>query len=158
MEHTKHLWRITLLLILLFFAVVIVRHFMVPKSFGEMGFYRFDALFDESSREIVHGAPGACGECHDDIAEAKASGIHADVRCEVCHAPLATHVKDDEAIAPMKINRSYKLCGYCHQHLKARPADMVQIDFREHLELGPAEAIPHEACVECHDADSIHGS
>ena len=158
MEHTKHLWRITLLLTLLFFAVVIVRHFLVPESFGVMGFYRYDALFEESNRDPVHGAPGACGECHDEIAGTKAAGHHADVRCELCHAPLTTHVKDDEVIATMTINRSYKLCGYCHQRLQARPADMVQIDFREHLELGSGEVIPHEACVECHDADSIHGS
>ena len=156
MEHTKHIWRITLLLALLFFAVVIVRHFLIPDSFGEMGFYRYGALFEESNKEIVHGPPGSCGECHDDVSSATAAGGHSGVRCEVCHAPLTTHVKDGEVIGPMAINRSYKLCEYCHRLLLARPATVVQIDIREHLELGPDEAIPHEACAECHDADSVH--
>ncbi len=156
MEHTKHIWRISLLLALLFLGVVIVRHFMVPDSFGETGFYRYDALFGEADKQIVHGVPGACGECHDDVATAKAGGGHAAVRCEVCHAPLGTHVKDDEVVAAMRINRSYKLCGYCHERLQARPVEMVQIELREHLELEPEDAIPHEACVECHDADSVH--
>ncbi len=156
MEHTKHLWRIALLLGLLLSSIVVVRHFLVPDSFGEEGYYRYDALFEESAKELIHGAPDACAECHDDVAAVKAAGSHAAVRCEVCHAPLATHVKDGEVVAPMKINRSYKLCALCHQRLVARPAGIAQVDLREHLELGPEDAIPHEACVECHGGDSAH--
>ena len=64
--------------------------------------------------------------------------------------------KDDEKIADMVIDRSYRLCSRCHQQLKARPADMTQINLAEHLELEPGQTIPPEACVECHDAEAIH--
>ena len=78
------------------------------------------------------------------------------MRCEVCHAPLASHVKDGEVIEAMAVNRSYKLCANCHQALKARPADMPQVDLHEHLELRYDQPIPAEACVECHDSEGIH--
>lgn len=156
MENTKHLWRAGILLLLLLIGGLVARHLLVPESFGEMGYYRYAALFEFMEREPRHGSPGACGDCHDEIAEAKATGAHAVVQCEVCHNTLSTHVKDDEKIADMVIDRSYRLCARCHQQLKARPAGMVQINLAEHLELEPEQAIPPEACVECHDADAIH--
>jgi len=156
MEHTKHIWRVAILLAVLLVVVVLVRHAMIPDSFGEMGFFRSTALDEFMDKEPEHGAPGACAECHDDIADAKSAGAHAAVQCEVCHAPLSTHVRDDEKVADMAVNRSYRLCAMCHMALRARPADMVQIDLIEHLELAPDEAIPVEACLECHDVDGVH--
>ncbi len=156
MEHTKHLWRVGILLLLLIIGGFVARHFLIPESFGEMGYYRYAALFEFMEREPRHGSPGICGDCHDEIAEAKATGAHAVVRCEVCHNTLSTHVKDDEKFADMVIDRSYRLCARCYQQLKARPTGMVQINLAEHLELEQGQAIPPEACVECHDADAIH--
>lgn len=156
MEHTKHIWRGTILLLVVMIGIVIGRHFLVPESFGEMGFFRGDALYEFMEKAPEHGAPGACAECHDDIADAKAAGAHARVQCEVCHAPLSTHVREDDKVADMVINRSYRLCAYCHQELVARPAFMPQIDLREHLELSRDAIIPEEACLDCHDADGIH--
>jgi hypothetical protein len=129
---------------------------MVPPSFGEMGYYRGDALYEFMDKPIEHGAPDACAECHDDVAAAKAAGKHAVVQCEVCHDVLAKHVKDGDVIAEMPINRSYKLCAYCHQELVARPASIAQINLADHLDLPPEAAIPEQACLECHDADAIH--
>lgn len=156
MEHTKHLWRAAILLILLLLVVVVGRHAAIPDSFGELGFYRSAALDEFMDKELEHGAPDACAECHDDIADAKATGGHASVQCEVCHTTLSSHVREGEQVAEMLINRSYRLCAGCHQALRARPADMVQIDLREHLELEPDEVIPAEACLDCHDVDSVH--
>jgi len=156
MKHTKHIWRAAFLLLFLFMGGIIARHFLIPHSFGAAGYYRYDSLLDFMRKEPVHGVPGACGECHDDIAEAKAAGGHAAVRCEVCHATLASHVREGEVIAEMAINRSYTLCAYCHQALRARPASISQIDLREHLELEPGASFPREACLECHDTESIH--
>ena len=156
MEHSKHIWRGAILLVIVLAGVVVGRHFMVPESFGEMGYYRGDALYEFMDKEPEHGARGACGECHDDIAAAKSAGKHAPVQCEVCHAPLATHVRDGDVIAEMAINRSWQLCAVCHQELVARPATIAQIDIREHLELGPEDALPEQACLDCHDVDAIH--
>ena len=156
MEHTKHIWRALLLLVLALVVVVVGRHFLIPDSFGEMGYYRYDALFEHMAKEPRHGSPDACAECHDEIAAAKAGGAHAPVQCEVCHDVLAGHVKDGEKIADMRINRSWELCANCHQKLVGRPERVAQVDLLEHLELSPGQPIPDEACVQCHDADAIH--
>lgn len=156
MEHTKHIWRGTILLLAVIIGIVLGRHFMVPESFGEMGYYRGDALYEFMDQAPQHGTPDACAECHDDVADAKAAGGHARVQCEVCHAPLSTHVQDGDKVADMAIDRSYRLCAYCHQKLVARPALLPQIDLHEHLELSLSEAIPEEACLDCHDTEGIH--
>jgi len=156
MEHSKHIWRAAILLVVVLTGVVVGRHFLVPKSFGEMGFYRGDALYEFMDKTPEHAGADACGECHDDIAAAKAKGKHASVQCEVCHAPLTTHIRDGEKVADMAINRSWHLCGYCHLKLNARPSSIAQIDLREHLELDPDAPIPDQACLECHDQDAIH--
>lgn len=156
MEHTKHIWRISLLLLLLFTGGILGRHFMVPESFGKAGYYRYDALTELVAKEPRHGSPGACADCHDDKAEAKAAGAHRSVQCEVCHDVLSSHIKDDDKYADMAIDRSYKLCAYCHEQLLGRPEGMPQIVLAEHLELEPSQAIPEEACLECHDSEGIH--
>ncbi|MFH2052141.1 MAG: cytochrome C [bacterium] len=156
MENTKHIWRVSLLLVFLLVVLVLVRHFLIPKSFGEMGYYRFDALAEIAAHEPVHGPPDACAECHDEVAMAKARGMHSVVQCEVCHAPLATHVEEGDVIAPMTIQRSYELCLYCHMELVARPSSIAQINLNDHLEIEPGQAVPPEACLECHDTDAIH--
>ena len=156
MEHTKHIWRLSLLLILLFTGGILARHFLVPESFGKAGFYRYDALSELVDMDPRHSSPGDCSECHDDKATAIAEGKHRGVQCEVCHDVLATHVQDDEIIGEMATNRSYQLCAYCHEKLTARPSGIAQINLSEHLELDPTQAIADEACLECHDSDSIH--
>jgi hypothetical protein len=156
MEHSKHIWRAAFLLVFILVGVVVGRHFLIPPSFGQAGYYRYDALFEHMAKEPVHGAPDACADCHDDIAAAKASGKHAPVKCEVCHDTLASHVKDGDKFANMRINRSWELCAYCHQKLPGRPALVAQVDLLEHLELSPGQPIPAEACVQCHDANMIH--
>lgn len=156
MEHTKHIWRISLLLIVLFSGGILARHFLVPESFGEAGYYRYDALAELVAKEPRHASSDACADCHEDKTTAKAAGKHSQVQCEVCHDVLAAHVKDGQKIGDMATNRSYQLCAYCHQQLTARPPDIPQIVFAEHLELDPSQAIPEEACLECHDSDSVH--
>lgn len=156
MEHSKHIWRGAILLTVVLTALVVGRHFLIPQSFGEMGHFRGDALYELMALPPVHGAPGACAECHDGIAAAKAQGGHRTVECEVCHGPLAGHVQDGEKIADMPVDRSWQRCAQCHRYLAARPAAMPQIDLREHLDLGPQDPVPAEACLDCHDRDAIH--
>jgi hypothetical protein len=151
MKHTKHLWRAAILLVFALSAIVVGRHFVVPASFGEMGFYRGDALYEFMDKAPEHSGTAACAECHDDIADEKAAGAHASVECEVCHHTAASHIRDDDKFADMAIDRSWKLCAHCHRYLVARPATMPQINLAEHLELAPGEAVPDEACLDCHD-------
>ncbi len=94
MEHTKHLWRALGILVVVAVSGVVIRHFAIPDSFGEAGSYRYDALAEIASKPVVHGNDISCRECHADMAETKAAGKHAPVRCEVCHAPVTTHARD----------------------------------------------------------------
>ena len=158
MEHTKHIWRAALLLLALVVGATVTRHFLVPESFGQEGFYRYNSLSEFMASAPRHGNQAACGTCHMEQSEARAEGKHATVSCEVCHAPLATHAVGNEKIADMRIPPSDRLCAYCHQRLRARPHDMPQIDAQEHLEqLGVIEAgqeIEPGTCIVCHDVHS----
>jgi len=155
MEHTKHLWRAILILVVVFVAGLLTRHFVIPESFGLDGPYRYDALNDIKEKEPVHGSRTACQACHADVWETSVEGKHAPVNCEVCHAPLTVHVKGEEKIAEMPSDRSVELCAHCHQTLPARPDDMPQLDFLEHLttlEAAPSDGkIEEGTCLICHD-------
>lgn len=158
MEHSKHLWRAILILVFVFVVGIIVRHFAIPKSFGLDGPYRYEALNDLKSRTPVHGSRTGCQSCHSDVWDTAAKGKHATINCEVCHAPLTVHAQDAVKTADMPSNRSADLCAYCHQKLRARPEDMPQLDFMEHLtklEAAPEDGkIPEGTCIVCHDAHS----
>lgn len=151
MEHAKHIIRAVLLVVLVAMVFVLVRHVMIPKSFGEFGHYRYDSVADYASQQALHGAPDACDDCHDEQAELRIDGKHASVSCEVCHAPLRTHVVDDEKVAPMAVRRSTELCGWCHQELVARPVTMPQVHMTNHVIENGGE-LTEAACLECHDA------
>ena len=155
MEHTKHLWRAVLILVFVGIVGIMVRHFLIPQSFGLTGFYRHDSLAEFMAAPVVYGGPVSCTKCHKEVAKEKAEGGHASVSCEVCHGPVSGHAKDGEKIADMPVNRSYTLCAYCHQKLRARPESMPQVDFREHLVgeelIGPDEPIPENVCSVCHE-------
>lgn len=156
MEHSKHIWRLSILLILLLNVGILARHFLMPESFGDAGFYRYDALTELTSLAPHHGAVDACTECHEEQADAKAKGNHREVQCEACHNTLSSHVRDGEMYTEMTINRSYRLCANCHEKLLARPETIPQIILAEHLELEASQAIAEEACLECHDSQEIH--
>lgn len=151
MEHAKHIIRAVLLLVLAVVLFVLVRHVMIPKSFGDYGHYRYDSIAEYAALEAMHGAPDACIDCHDEEADARAAGKHAAVSCEVCHAPLATHVSNDEKVAPMAVRRSTELCGWCHEKLVARPVTMPQVHMINHV-IEKDGDLTESACLECHNA------
>jgi hypothetical protein len=151
MEHAKHIIRAVLLLVMIGIVFVLVRHFAIPETFGMYGHYRAASIAEHADRILIHGAPGACAQCHDEQAEAASEGKHGSVSCEVCHAPLGSHIEADEKVADMPVNRTTRLCGWCHQRLVSRPKDFPQVNLSDHvIEKGgePAEAV----CLECHDA------
>ncbi len=129
---------------------------MVPASFGAKGFYRYDSLAEHMDKPLIHGGRDACVSCHQTVVETESKGKHASQSCEVCHAPLSTHVKDGQKIATMPSNATCQWCGICHSKLQARPASFPQIDIGEHLVkngvIAAGEPIPEEACTTCHDA------
>ena len=151
MEHTKHIIRAMLLLVMMAVGFVLVRHFAYPKSFGAYGHYRYDNVAEYAAQVPLHGAPGACGECHDEQAEAIGGGKHASVSCEVCHDPLGTHVTGDQRVAAMPVKRSNSLCAVCHEQLVARRKDFPQVVLATHVIERGAE-MAEAVCLECHNA------
>ncbi|NUM56034.1 MAG: hypothetical protein HUU46_20535 [Candidatus Hydrogenedentes bacterium] len=158
MTHTKHLWRVAVLLIVAGVAGVVGRHFLIPPTFGATGFYRADSLTEHMSKPVVHGTRTSCNSCHADVAQTFLAGKHAGLACETCHGPESKHARGEEKTADMPTTMTGAQCALCHAQLRARPETQHQIVFSEHLvTLGVAEAgeqIPEDVCYTCHDAHS----
>ncbi len=151
MEHARHVFRVLLVLLLVLIVVVIGRSFLVPKTFGDYGHYRYANVGEQmTARPPLHGGARSCGECHDDRLKAITAGAHAKVSCEICHGPLGRHVKDGDVVAKPSIDRSPRLCGYCHRKIDGRPPKFPQVVFEKHVDggLGP------KGCLACHDPHS----
>ncbi len=135
-------------LILLTAAIVvsyfIARHFLVPESFGQYGWYRGNALRELSSLPVSYAGRDACAECHAEVVTKKAKSNHREVGCESCHGPNRAHA-DDPTITPAKIVDP-RFCLRCHQTDPARPAKFPQIDAGEHN--------AGQTCMECHQPHS----
>ena len=89
----EHLLRFAALFVIAFVAFLVIRHFVVPKSFGEYGHYRGAAIAEIAAKPIKfvgHQSYGSCEPCHSDILDAKKAGKHAGVNCEACHGPADT--------------------------------------------------------------------
>ena len=53
--------------VVLLAAVMVARGFLVPKSYGMYGPYRYDNVAEQMNiRAPAHRGPAACGECHTD--------------------------------------------------------------------------------------------
>lgn len=153
--HTKHVFRAAILLLAVVGSLLLGRSLFVPKTWGEFGWYRGAAVAEHRARPVRHLGDETCAMCHENEFTEHAAGVHAVVRCELCHGPLVLHanLEDGEKIADMPIRRTRELCELCHRRLDARPASFPQIDVREHLTAQDIELTP-DACFDCHDPHS----
>lgn len=157
MEHTKHIWRVIFILLFLLVGFVAGRDFLIPESFGKFAHYRADSLQEYMALPVMHGGRTSCRDCHQAQYETTTAGKHAQLNCEVCHGPLATHVEGGVKIAAMPKLASWKLCEYCHQSLSARPDVIKQVVFAKHLEdqgLEPGTEPTGKVCFSCHKPHS----
>ena len=156
MEHTKHIWRMGLLVFFLLAGFIFVRQLLVPATFGAYGAYRGANVADQMViRPPQHGEVAGCYECHDDEVDTHQAGSHKTVSCENCHAPMATHVDaEGEQYAEMNINQTGEWCIRCHLKLPARPKSQPQLDPVEHLLANGVEQVGRDwsdqVCFECH--------
>ncbi len=133
---------LAILFTLLMVVFVAARRQFVPESFGDLGFYRADALKEISSQEPKYVGAETCGECHDDIYEIKANSYHKGVACEACHGAGYMHVDspaENELLAPRE--RDY--CPVCHGYNPSRPSGFPQIIATVHN--------PGKPCMSCHN-------
>ena len=150
----SHIIRIILILIAVVGVGVVVRAMVMPKSFGEFGHYRGDAVEDEINRPIRNGTNASCLVCHPYIRKMHMEGVHKTVSCEFCHGPMADHVKDGKVIAhlPKKEGKEIKtLCMRCHnQIIRARPKESIKmISMPRHLE--EKHVRTDHNCNQCHN-------
>ena len=100
MEQARHVFRALLVLVVVIAAVSLGRGFLVPKSYGLHGSYRYDNVPEQMAvRAPRHAGAASCAGCHAPQAEKRAAGSHRTVSCEVCHAPLSAHVADGKRTA-----------------------------------------------------------
>ena len=136
--------RLALLFAIFIGLFLVVRHFLVPKSFGEFGHYRGLALTENQARPMKYAGEKACAECHQDMADLKAPNVHHSLSCETCHGPGLEHAQSTDSIKPVRVPKDREFCALCHTKNAARKADnIVQVDLKAHN--------PEEKCIECHN-------
>jgi hypothetical protein len=124
---------------------IIGRMVFIPKSFGQYGHYRADAVNDVESLPIKYAGYHVCQDCHDDIYELKAASNHKGLACETCHGAAAKHVEDPDNNKPA-IPKVRDFCPLCHGYNPARPTGFPQITEATHN--------PGKACTVCHNPHS----
>jgi uncharacterized CHY-type Zn-finger protein len=143
-KEAKHLFHFAGLFVLLFVVFLVVRHYIVPKSFGEYGHYRGAAIAEIADRPVKFAGHQTCEGCHTDILDVKSKGKHAHVNCEACHGALANHA-DDPTIKPTLPDTAV-LCARCHTASAAKPKDFPQVVPADH-----SNGVP---CQTCHNPHS----
>jgi len=140
-----HLFRFAGLFVLAFLIFLVVRHYVVPKSFGQYGHYRGDAIGEIARRPVKYAGHETCEGCHSDQADKKKAGKHAHVNCEACHGALAGHADDPSTVTPVLPDTAV-LCAQCHRASAAKPKGFPQVD--------PANHYPGPPCGSCHQPHS----
>ena len=144
-KDAEHLVRLAVVFAVVLLVFVLIRAHFIPKSFGEYGHYRGDALAELASKPMHYAGHQACEDCHSDEATMKKAGMHAGVNCEACHGPLAQHAEDPASVVP-QLPDTGVICARCHEANIAKPKDFPQVVSAEHS--GGA------VCKSCHQPHS----
>ena len=139
-----HLFRLAAVFIAGLLIFLVIRGFLVPKSFGQFGHYRANAVTEIAARPIKFAGHETCEGCHADVLDKKKNGKHAGVNCEACHGPQAQHVDDPTSVKPAKLDTAV-LCARCHEANAAKPRNFPQVDTEEH-----STGLPCDTCHQPH--------
>jgi uncharacterized CHY-type Zn-finger protein len=146
-KNAGHLFRFAGLFVLAFLAFLVIRGFVVPKSFGQYGHYRGAAIGEIAAHPVKFAGHDACEACHTDVADKKKSSKHAHVNCEACHGALASHADDPATIKPAQLDTAV-LCARCHMASTAKPTGFPQVVPTNHY-----QGLPCETCHQPHNPD-----
>lgn len=145
LKDAGHLFRMASLFAVGLIVFMVLRSALVPRSFGQYGHFRGDAIGEIKARPIAYAGHGTCETCHSDVLEVKAKGKHTHVACESCHGPLAKHADDPTSVQPEKLDTKV-LCVRCHEANSAKPKSFPQVVSEDHS--------AGLACNECHKPHS----
>ena len=140
-----HLVRLAIVFVVVFLVFLLIRAHFIPKSFGQYGHYRGDALVELSSKPLSYAGHQACEDCHGDVVSMKTAGKHTGVNCENCHGPLAGHVENPVSVTP-QLPDTALLCPSCHETNIAKPKNFPEVVSAKHS--GGA------VCKSCHQPHS----
>jgi len=140
-----HLFRFAGLFVLAFLLFLVIRGFVVPKTFGQYGHYRGAAIGDVAAHPVKFAGHQTCEACHTDILDVKKNGKHAHVNCEACHGALAKHADDPASVTPVRPDTAV-LCAKCHTASAAKPKGFPQVVPADH-----STGLP---CQMCHNPHS----
>jgi hypothetical protein len=144
-KDAEHLFRLAAVFLAGVVIFLVVRHVLVPRSFGRYGHYRADAIGEIAALPIAYAGHQVCEGCHSDVADLKSHGVHKSVNCESCHGPQAKHADDPGSVKPAKLDTT-SLCPRCHQANLAKPKGFPQVNAAEHSN--------GMACNNCHKPHS----
>jgi uncharacterized CHY-type Zn-finger protein len=144
-KDARHLFHFAGLFVLAFVVFLFVRHWVVPKTFGQYGHYRAAAIGDVAAHPIKYAGHETCESCHTDIQDVKSKGKHGHVNCEACHGALADHANDPASVTPVKPDTAV-LCARCHTASAAKPKGFPQVVPADH-----SNGLP---CQTCHNPHS----
>lgn len=123
-------------------ALLVVRERYTPKSFGELGHYRADAVDLVASKDLHYAGWRVCGDCHEEQFQAKLHSPHSPLSCEICHGPSYAHAVVDPIENTPPIPEGNEPCLSCHKYLPSRPTGFPQVIEFQHE--------PGELCTSCH--------
>lgn len=130
-RESGHLFRLVAVLAAAIVAFLLIRGAVIPKAFGQYGHYRPGALEDNQKRTPRYAGQSECLLCHEEQANLRKAGKHANVSCEACHGPLAKHTEDPSANKP-QLPQATALCKSCHEKDAAKPKWFPQVKTSEH--------------------------
>jgi len=143
-KDAEHLLRVALVFAVAIIAFLLLRAVLVPRSFGEYGHYRGNAIAEVAAHPVSFAGHEACEVCHSDVLAVKHDGKHAGVNCEACHGALAKHADDPATVQPPKLDTAV-LCARCHQANAAKPKSFPQVVAADH-----SAGLPCETCHQPH--------
>ena len=127
----EHLIRLALVMAIAAVAFVLLRAAVIPRSFGQYGHYRGDAITEIAARPISFAGHQVCEGCHTEVVDQKKLGKHVVVSCEACHGALANHAEDPASVTPPKLDTSV-VCARCHEANSAKPRAFPQVVTADH--------------------------
>jgi hypothetical protein len=124
-------------------AFLFIRHSLVPKTFGQYGFYRGSSLEEIAQEPVKYAGQKACLDCHLEIDDLKQQDVHSEISCETCHGPGQKHSENgDTTLLEKPISR--ESCGLCHSKNAAKKKEAIfQVNLKEHN--------INKRCIECHN-------
>jgi transcription elongation factor Elf1 len=130
-KDSGHLFRLAAVFAAGFILLVVARGFLLPRSFGQYGHFRGDAMHEIAAQQVNYAGHETCEDCHSEVLDVKKNGKHVNVRCESCHGPQARHAEDPGSVKPEKLDAAV-LCVRCHEANSAKPRWFRQVVSEEH--------------------------